>query len=1051
MLGRLVELGEASRRDTGLLARPVRVLVPSSSLRLHLCDRIVRAGVGAPRAMLGVTVQPLLALAGEILERSGEVVRGGDARIELLALRFARREASLREAYGAFEDGFGAALASVRDLLDAGFEADFSEALQERLDDTPLTREERRRAKALVRVAAEVAGQSLPGGMEEMTIGGRSALLAAARRAFLADPERALPTRMLLVHGFADATGRALDLLEALSRNLPTEVFVDHPPDSLGGDAADPASRFVEPIEARLLGGSGEREELPPAEPPSPATFFLATSPTAEALEIARRIRGLLDDGERPEEIGVVLRASDVYLLPLRRAFDELAIPFSTLGLAGLADAAGRRLLALAALLTELEEVGVERWLDALGQEAASALPLLFEVRLQLRAQSITRFGALVPREKKTSPAEGIHGLALATKNALDELPPSASLSAYLEAFTHLRRDALGWSPESEAEERVRGVERALREGLADASLERDEFLHFCAGALRSAAPARVGGAGAGVQVLDTTESRGRTFAHLFVAGCNRGAFPRPVQEDLAFPDEVRMPLTELLPDLPIKARARLEDRYLFATLLAASPAVTLSWRTADEDGKAQVVSPFIERLLGDRATESVPRAPGPHSTEPSPACASTLRGTRQRATIACLEDGRPALAHALPAIFSSSGMDAREAASLSEVRIALVRAFEAGPRSPQLLAPWLGFLGPPSEDLALPNLRAAPDEAPHVTTIEAVARCAWQAMIRKVLDLEEEPDPLAELPSLNPRELGSVVHMVLQGIDEPAVGPEGLPLEEVIERTPAPTPWPPPATLERLLLKASGKVLGARLERFPLLERIFAAGARPFLETAAAIRELERGDGALGAEVSGMARTETPEGDALRVRFRADRVERIAGRLVLTDYKTGSLPDSGQRPRSLLPKGTMLQGMAYALASVDIGDPGEGRYLYLKGDPEDPATRQAFDTADDAFAGETAAFANALQAIQGSLEGGVMFPRLLDAKKTGQPGGCKHCEARAACLTDDSTARRTLLAWVEEAGLGGEDGERLRELFALSGRTIAKKPRKGSKGGKKS
>src|SRR5262245_23413095 len=59
---------EAGRRDPGALARPLRVVVPSRSLAEHLSTRLARR---AGRALLGVSVRTVYAVALELLARAG--------------------------------------------------------------------------------------------------------------------------------------------------------------------------------------------------------------------------------------------------------------------------------------------------------------------------------------------------------------------------------------------------------------------------------------------------------------------------------------------------------------------------------------------------------------------------------------------------------------------------------------------------------------------------------------------------------------------------------------------------------------------------------------------------------------------------------------------------------------------------------------------------------------------------------------------------------------------------------------------------------------------
>ena len=70
------------------LALPVRIIVPSRSLRLHLLRRLVRNR----RAVAGVVIQTIGGLAREINERAGEVVPVRAAAFEVAVRRFARSE-----------------------------------------------------------------------------------------------------------------------------------------------------------------------------------------------------------------------------------------------------------------------------------------------------------------------------------------------------------------------------------------------------------------------------------------------------------------------------------------------------------------------------------------------------------------------------------------------------------------------------------------------------------------------------------------------------------------------------------------------------------------------------------------------------------------------------------------------------------------------------------------------------------------------------------------------------------------------------------------------
>src|SRR5262245_29133976 len=71
---------EAVRREPAALVRPLRIVVPSRSLAEHVSVRIAR---GAGRALLGVSVRTLHAVASEVLARAGVAVPAEEGLFEL--------------------------------------------------------------------------------------------------------------------------------------------------------------------------------------------------------------------------------------------------------------------------------------------------------------------------------------------------------------------------------------------------------------------------------------------------------------------------------------------------------------------------------------------------------------------------------------------------------------------------------------------------------------------------------------------------------------------------------------------------------------------------------------------------------------------------------------------------------------------------------------------------------------------------------------------------------------------------------------------------------
>ncbi|HEX6202521.1 MAG TPA: PD-(D/E)XK nuclease family protein [Thermoanaerobaculia bacterium] len=661
----LLALVESALAGGGIaaLGRPVRVIVPSRSLRLHLAAAVARR---RGRAAAGLVVQTLYAAAMEVLERADVAPRvsgaGGDLAFEVLVRRAARRQRALAERLESLVDGYGAAAATVRDLLDAGFEEAHAEAAGEALAGAAaagVPRDEVERARALVATAVEVERDLARHGGER-----RSAVLRRATDLLSADPER-LPARAVLVHGFSDATGLATDFLEALVRQRGTTVIVETPPDPLAaaGGAPAPETAHGERLRERL-GGAAGLAPAPVAAPAAPRLDrFSAAGAETEAREVALRARALLDGGVSPEAVALVARDLGPHRLALRRQLAALGVPFSGLGETGSLGAGGRRAQALLDLLRRGRDLPADRWLDAAG-----SLPRdggrrrrgpFVDLRLALSSLGAGRLGDVAsldldrvlgdrewlplpilrglaggrredeadddPDEAREDPARparrtvGRDELALAVAAArrlvarLADWPERAPVGEHLRRLGGLVVQELGWrgggpggaaAGPGGAREAPEPVLAALDRLAADLppglALDREELRLVLGRALEEAGRDALGGRGGGVQVLSVTEARGRTFEHLFLVGANRNAFPRPVRQDPLLADDLRAALAPVLPDLSRKQAGFDEERWLFAHLLSAAPRVTISWWSRDDDGRAVAPSPLVERLPAD-------------------------------------------------------------------------------------------------------------------------------------------------------------------------------------------------------------------------------------------------------------------------------------------------------------------------------------------------------------------------------------------------------------------------------------------------------------------
>ncbi len=1043
----LAEVDALRPRSVGRLGgAPVRIVVPSGSLRLHVCRRIAHER----GAMAGVVVQTLHGSALEILGRSGRPAPLGNAAFSLLARRLARRSPVLRASLDDLAEGYEPVVPVLSDLLDAGFVPALEEAVLERVEELSgaVGRARAERARALVGAAALTADL-----LEDEQAWPVNQASRLAEDALREDGPGAFPARAVIVHGFADLTGVAADLLSAMLAVLPGVVLVDRPPDPAGEGEEDRGVEFLRRLEDRFGGLDRSQDGAASLTP----FLELAHAPDvdAEARWVAEEVRGLVVAGVVPEEIGIVARRLDGVAPALRRHLGRLGVPFSGCGARLAGGGLQRRLRRVAELLAGGPESDVDLWFEAHGKDSPGlelrlALRVLGALRVrdvsELDPRSLSGGGVRLPVDLRADGEEHATGsspridarvlrrLAREVETLVNELgswPDEAT------AAEHARRTArvlesLGWVLDSDVGGALeRCVVAAARELPAALRIDRGEWLRTLGGHLEEATTAPLGGRGGGVQVLEAMESRARTFGHLFLMDLERGVFPATVKEDPLLPEAVRARLAaDVLPEMPVKARSADEERYLFAQLLSSAPRVRLSWHEGS-DGGPMAPSSFVERLRSRR-----PDMPAPTRVAGWPGLAEEGRVPRralcgmEHGVLAGLVRPREGLAPWLE-LAISDGRERRDGrrfevapAELAWARLAVVDVAESTP-APGRVGPWAGFVSP---------AWVAADRALAVTTVEGTARCPLRTFITRRLGVMPMPDPQLGLPGLDPPLVGQVVHRVLEqvALDHLASAPGSV--DEARGASAVTVPWPGPERLEEILLDAAADV--ARRQGLAVLGlgRLLAARARPVLEVARSV-DWSRGEaeGVLAAELPG----ELVAG-GLRLSFRADRVDAAGDDLTLVDYKVGAPLSAGKkastRQKAMLDavaRGRVLQGAAYALAA---GGTSVGRYLWLKPDGRlEPEVRSADVGATDA--GIADAFLRAVAVVHRGHASGVAFPRLEEPgehEKT--PSHCTWCPVAEACRRDDSRFRRLLVAWME-AGDDAGDAEAVaaaRELWWL-------------------
>ena len=1033
---RLFEETDAILRGPADLARPLRIIVPSKSLRQHLlCQFVKRRGAAA-----GVVVQTAYSAAREALGRSGALPPVGDGFFELVVRRLAGSESSLASSLENLDDGYGTVVGVVRDLLDAGYQPGHEDAVLDRLEDLerPVAGKRLERARAIVRIAAR--------SYEAMSAAGswRSAhSFELAESLVLDQGEDVLPSSAVLIHGFADVTGLVADFLESLVRTYPTAILIDRPDRPGTSGRVEPGLRFLERLEARFS-DLDRHEDRGPAVP-AQVLLTEGGDVESEARWVAERAWALVDEGVPAEEIGIVARLFDGLAFPLRRHLGRLGVPFSGVG-EMVAGGGGRRdVLRLIEVLRAGPATPVDLWIE--GRKSAGGRT---ELLLALQQIGAVRVGDVASLRLEGLNSRGIRiHLALRSTDGSGRpsgrwVPPGVIREARREAAalsrvfaewpdiaaprSHADRTgsilhALGWAPDRESWKAVVSRTRALVGELsALPAVERHEWQRLLADRLSGVGDDSIGGEGGGVQLLSVTEARARTFEHLFLVGFNRGVFPRSSGDDSLLPDAIRVRLAlDVLPEMPVRARSADEERYLFAQLLSAAPHAEVSWHLAAQ-GSVMSRSPFVADFLPVDAPDPV--APPVWS---SARADLGLRPPWEHAVLAAANGPRQAFAPILEAALEDSGfsVSASEATAIAQSRAEVLEQVDPL-KSGVGTNPWFGFVG-----------TVEPDEenGPPVTKIENVAECPWASFVTRHLGVAPMPDPQLGLPDPTGRMVGEVVHRVLEQIVRDGLGdaPEAN-LEEAGARPGTAVPWPATKRLDSILERASHEV-AVEAGMGPLgMATLLAARSRPYLEVARRVEwgDEERLDSVLATEIKGQVRL---QGIGRPLRFRADRVDRDGNSLCLIDYKTGrpaSLAKREETRRKHLLRevstGRKLQAAAYAAAAEDGS--AKGRYLWLRPDIAEAPEEARMAVIGGNQADFADALAEAVNVVGAVREAGAMFPRVEEAWSDKLPDHCKYCAVAEVCRRDDSGFRRRLVAWMESSDPGAETAEKAARML---------------------
>jgi len=755
---------------------------------------------------------------------------------------------------------------------------------------------------------------------------GRADAHSLAERVVAALGERpaAWGGRPVLLHGFDDLTPAQLVLVGVLAGDAEVTVSVVHEP---GRTCLAARRRLVEQIEglctergaepprAEPLGTEQLRLDSPAVEPGTRAgktlrravlparhstsvlghleRTFMTDSPSRRASgdevrllaaagirneveQVGAAIARLLRSGTPPESIAVIARSLDGGARLVEEVFDSCGVPVAVHADRPLVETAvGRGLTAtLRAALTSQAATDVVAFLRA---------PERGRDRLVDRLEQAVRVKQVDSADEALALWDGLGGRPLWELTSLRERRGDSG--ALLEQAAAIARD-LAERPHRRSAATLGARERAelaAAESVARALAELGELEEVEAGVAPTVDELvtlleglRVPGSAAGslgrVEVMTPYRARARQFAHVFVVSLQEGDFPRRRREDAFLTDAERAGA-----GLPALGDQRDEERYLFYVCLTrATRTLHLSFRTADDEGRAASRSFFVDEVLDLLA-------PG---AESAITASKTLSDTVFRA--------------------SESPTERELARALAERRaVEPPPALGASERLVARLAPWLvsardradrlpGSLRVPYvlEQFAGKTLIGA-------SSLETQAECSFRYFVGHELsprELAPAPEPLVR---------GGITHRVLERVYEAigAVTPDTL--SDAIERS-------------RSILAEEARGTSLHPERpaaRPTYRRMESDVAR-FLRY-----DAQRGEGTVARLEAAFGEREDDEKPALTLagfglHGKIDRIDTVGdGQALVHDYKTGS----NVTPREKMLEEGKLQLPLYMLAAREL------------------------------------------------------------------------------------------------------------------------------------
>jgi RecB family exonuclease len=610
----------------------------------------------------------------------------------------------------------------------------------------------------------------------------------------------ALPTEHPVVHFVpADAEAPAW----AFARRF-TRRHLDPEPAPLPGDA--PFRPFL--ASAR---GFWNREAAPVPFEPGSVRLVHVQGPEAELTVAARKALAWIRSGVPPHEIAVVARALDPYLVLAETVFERHGLAVDTS-----LPLPASRLPALRTLRLLLRVVGRDferqpvmelvrspllkvprrlrrgrgRWLPEAWDQWSRAYGIVRGARAWTREfPDLLRTQAPPPwkkrdpearrtfearREADAESAEVLGKLIRAWKtegDRWDRCTTGAEHAAFVTRLANSWIRRFHVKPGTEdGNASVRTVWKRVvgeldglgagRPGSGEAApLTRAEVLDFLERALDAAvvpAPET-----SGVRFLDVMQARGLVFTHVCLIGFNAGIVPRRRREDPFLSDRARRTLVERTgKPLAQPTAGRDEEHLLFAqTVASAVESLTVVWQSADADGRARPVSPYLAELC--RAFPDAPpvrevlEGTGPWTPSRLPAHPSrSAEWLRRETGLLTREEG------AVLAADTASDSVTALGAAMAALDPALSERLDPGLTMIRTLDAFEGSL---EYDARVPGVPLQP-RAFSASSLKRLGRCPLTYFFRHVLGVEPLDETVEEF-RLDVRELGTHVHALLERI----------------------------------------------------------------------------------------------------------------------------------------------------------------------------------------------------------------------------------------------------------------------------------------------